>query len=352
MVALAFVLLVAALGLAIDGANAFGQRRLVGNAVDAAAIAGARELIPQLSQGDGGTAINEVIERFLSGQHNLQGATLSWEAYYIDRLSPDSSLGPVTDGARPPQTADGVRIQALITYPTYFMGVFGQRTMSVSGLGAAVFGPLGTAVGQDLAPVALSPNGWEILRNQGTVRLDMQGMIAASLPPVLRDPDHPEYGTEPAPLPADVVSEANIKHVSFAEVAGEPATGNDCLASPAVDSLTYWWCQGSPNKLRINRELPSAESPNFARLSTVISWRRTNRNILVIPVYAYSVRFVDGEEEIYTTLVNFVAVEITDYNSSDSVLTLHHLPNYATAGAMIGDGSGAETGVWAVNLTR
>jgi Putative Flp pilus-assembly TadE/G-like len=347
MVALAFVLLVAFLGLAIDGANAFGQRRLIGNAVDAAAIAGARELIAQLDRGNGGTAVNDAIETFLSGEHNLQGAALSWQAFYVDRLNPDGSLGPVVDGARPPSGADGVRVEALITYPTYFMGVFGQRTMSVSGAGAAVFGPLGTAVGQDLVPVALSVTGLEILQDEGTVQLDLRGSIVDALALMPYDPMDPTANQ----LPDDVITAADIKHVSFAEVSVAPVTGDDCLAGTPQASLTYWWCQGSPNKLRINRELPWGD-PNYATLNSAITWRRDNREVLVLPVYADSMRSVGGVDEIYYTLVNFVAVEIRGYNTSQGVLRLRHLPNYATAGAMVGDGSGVETGVWAVNLTR
>lgn len=357
LAALAFVLLVGALGLALDGANAFGQRRLIGNAADAAAIAGTRELAAQIRdptaspisfRSNGSTKVNAAVASFLNTRNDLHGATLSWQAFYVDRLTPDGSLGAVIDGGKPPSGADGVRVETTITFPTYFMSAFGRRTLTVSGNGTAVFGPLGTALGQDLAPLALSVTGLETLKSESEVRLDLKGYIADN--PLLEyiDPLNPDAGFLPYTLPEDVVTAADIKHISFAEVNADPETGDDCLSATPVDALTYWWCQGSPNKLRINRELP-AGAPNFPILNPTITWRKNNRNVLVLPVYADSLR---NGDELYYQLVNFVAVEIVRFNSTEGVLTVRHLPNYATVGAMVGEGSGVETGVWAVNLTR
>jgi hypothetical protein len=352
LVALAFVLLVGMLGLALDGANAFGQRRLVSNATDAAAIAGTRELIARLNRSDGSAHIYDTIESFLTSRNDLRGAAVTWRAYYVDRLSPEGSLGELTPtSGRPPSGSDGVRLEVVISFPTYFMGVFGQRTLSVSGRSVAVYGPLGTALGQDMAPMALSVTGLEILKREGTVRLDLKGTIADNLPWVLIDPLNPDAGSVQEGLPDDVITAADIKHVSFAEVAVAPDTGDDCLSATQVDSLTYWWCKGSPNKLRINRELPS-NGPDFDILNPAIEWRKDNRNVLVLPVYADSVRVVAGEDQYFYELVNFVAVEIRRFNDDEGILRVRHLPNYATAGALIGDGSGVETGVWAINLTR
>lgn len=332
IVAFCFVILVACLGLAIDGANAFGQRRLVSNAADAAAIAGARELIAQRDRGSGGTQVNRVIEEFLTDRNGLDEDELTWEAFYVDRLDPEGSLGSVVNGARPPSAADGVRVELTYSFPTYFMGVFNMRTLDAGGSAAAVFGPLGTAVGQDLAPLALSRDAQEILEDERNVTIDMRGKLA----------EVNFWDLDPSLLPPDVITMGNIAHVSFAEVDEEPETGNDCLSSPA-DSLTYWWCQGSPNKLRINRELPYTATVLYGRLNSAIEWRRDNRPVIVLPVYADVGRY---------ELVNFIAAEIRGYNDTMGTLDLRYLPDYATAGAMIGDGSGAETGVWAVNLTR
>jgi hypothetical protein len=330
LAALCFTLLIAALGLALDGANAFGERRRLANAVDAAALAGARTLLANQSHGNGGGRINTAIRDFLTDRHDLPGIT--WQAFYVDRLTPDVAIAPVVNGGRPPSGADGVRIEASYSFPTYFMGVFGQRTLGASGAASAVFGPLGTAVGQDLAPLAISVNGLEILKREGRVTVDMRNRLAVAN----------GWDLDESLVPDDVITASNVRHVSFAEIDVPPTTGDDC-ADPAAESLTAWWCNGTPNRLRINRQLPSG-SANYSRLNSAIAWRESHRDVLVLPVYA--------DIGIYYQLVNFVAVELRDFDSGDGTLELELMPNYATAGAVVGEGSGVETGVWAINLTR
>lgn len=339
LAALAFILLVGALGLALDGANAFGQRRRVGNAADAASLAATRQLIEQQRIGGSGAAINTVIEDFLSGHHNIDSATTTWEAFYVAREDPEAILVEVDDGTRPPAAADGIRVEVRFTFETYFMAVFGMEELTVGGSGTSIYGPLGTAVGQDLAPLALSVTAWEILKREEDARIDMRGRLAEDL----------GFDIDPRLLPDDVITEANVQHVSFRDVAGPPVTGNDCSSSTRAETLTYWWCQGSPNQLRINRELPAA-TPNWTPLLSAIRWRITNRDLAVLPVYAESLRFEGGTMVPYYQLVNFAAVEIRGLNRG--VLRVTLIRDYATSGAMVGEGSGVETGVWAVNLTR
>lgn len=339
MAALAFVLLIGALGLALDGANAFGQRRRVGNAADATSLAATRQLIIEQRDGGDGTGINSTIEEFLT--RNQIDGDFTWTAFYISRADPDVQLAPVEDGVNVPTDADGVQVNIEFTFDTYFMGVFGWRELTVGGTGTGIYGPLGTAVGQDLAPLALSVTGLQILQDEGTVEIDLRGIMATD----------GLWDIYPEDIPDDVITEANVKHVSFKTIAGAPATGNDCASGTVVDSLTYWWCNGSPNQLRINRELPSGSVSSWGALKSAIDWRVDNRALAVLPVYVDTIRFVDGVPETYYQLVNFVAVELEGINGN-YVLRITHQETYTTAGAMIGDGSGVETGVWAVNLTR
>lgn len=345
LAALCFVLLVGALGLAIDGASAFGERRRISAATDAAAMAGSRALLANLSRGNGGTRVNNAIEEFLTDRHDL-GATLTWQAFYVDRASPDGTMAPVVDGARPPSGTDGVRVQVTYSFPTYFMGVFGQRSLTVGSSATAIFGPLGTAVGQDLAPLAISNTGRERIQDEGTVRIDLKGKLIEELNDPANweyiDPLNPDLGLQPPEFPDDLITQADIKHVSFADVSGAPGTGDNC-GGPANNSLTYWWCNGSPNQLQINRQLPAGD-PSFSRLDGAIEWREDNRPVLVLPEY--------GDIGLYYELVGFIAVELRSYNPTTGVLVVRHLENYATAGAMVGEGSGVETGVWAINLKR
>lgn len=332
LAALAFVLLVGALGLAIDGANAFGQRRRVANATDAAALAATRELIAVQRDNGTGTAINAVISDFLTDRHRFDAADLSFNAFYVARETPDIALAPVEDGVSAPADADGVRIDAVFAFNTYFMGAFGRRELTVGASGTAVYGPLGTAIGQDLVPMAVSVTGLEQIKRYGTVELDVRGNHAEEV----------FFGLIPRSLPENTIKEADIIHISLRDVYEEPTTGNDCESETPRETLTYWWCNGSQSKLQINNELP-AGTPTWGRLFQAIEWREDNRALILMPVYA---------DVGYYQLVNFVAVELEYVNRSNGVIRATHVENYATAGAMVGDGSGVETGVWAVNLVR
>jgi Flp pilus assembly protein TadG len=340
LVALAFVLLVAMLGLALDGANAFGQRRRVSNAADAASLVATRVLIEQHRISGTGTPINDAIDTYLSDRHDIDRAAVTWTAFYVERDARDVRLAPVENAVAVPTAADGVQVNVTFNFDTYFMGIFGQNQLVATSSGTSIFGPLGTAVGQDLAPLAVSVSAWETIKDEGTVRFDLKSELADDY--AMRFP--------PEPLPDDVVTEANLAHVSFRDVTGAPVTGNDCGSTTPVETLTYWWCQGSPNRLRINRELPDG-SVTYSLLSTAISWRINNRPLVVFPVYADTIRFEHGSPVPFLQLVNFVAMEVKSIDS-DGVLTAELVQDYATSGAMVGDGSGVETGVWAVNLVR
>jgi hypothetical protein len=342
IVALAFILLVAFLGLALDGANAFGQRRRVNNAADAASLAASRLLITVKGDGSHGQAINDTIRDFLVNSHSIDAANATWQANYVSREDPDTIIGPVEDDEVPPNDADGVRVDLRLTFATFFMRVMGQDTLTVGATSTSIYGPLGTAIGQDLIPLAISDSAMNTLLHKGHIRVDLRGKIMDSYGYLAPGEQLPEEI-------ADVVTDANFAHVSFRNVAGPPVTGNDCLSPTVAENLTYWWCQGSPNQLQINRELPSG-SPSWGALSSAIIHRTANRPTAVVPVF---VPLPDGHGGIYFQLAYFVAVRL-EYNPSPNSESLRMtlLDDYVSAGAMVGEGSGVETGVWAVNLKR
>ncbi|NNJ09951.1 hypothetical protein EKD04_006390 [Chloroflexales bacterium ZM16-3] len=341
IVALAFILLVAFLGLALDGANAFGQRRRVNNAADAASLAATRVLIAIKSDGRHGDVINTTISEFLLADNNIAAADAMWQASYVSREDPDTIIGPVEDDLAPPSDADGVRVTMTFTFETFFMRVMGQRTLTVGAMGTSIYGPLGTAIGQDLIPLAISDSAMNTLLRMGHLRVDLRGEI-------MNDYSYLAPGEQLPDELDDVITDANFAHVSFRDVAGTPETGNDCESPTVAENLTYWWCQGSPNQLRINRELPSG-SPVWGSLRAAIIHRITmGTTTAVVPVY---VPLPDGHGGLYYQLAYFIAVDL-NYNYGKNSLTMNLLDDYVSAGAMIGEGSGVETGVWAVNLKR
>lgn len=340
IIALAFVVLIAFLGLALDGANAFSQRRHVSNAADAASLAATRVLIEIKSDGRHGEVINTTINEFLLTDHGIDPAAVTWQASYISREDPDTIIGPIEDGLAPPSDADGVRVDMTFTFDTFFMRIMGQRTLTVGASSTSIYGPLGTAIGQDLIPLAISDLAMNTLLHLGHLRVDLRGEIM----------DEYSYLAPGEQLPEqldDVITEANFAHVSFRNVAGAPETGNDCASPTVAENLSYWWCQGSPNQLRINRELP-AGSPVWGPLYAAITTRISQRDRAVVPVY---VPLPNGHGGIYYQLAYFIAVHLS-YNYDKNSVTMTLLDDYVSAGAMIGEGSGVETGVWAVNLKR
>ncbi len=102
--ALAIPVLLVMMGLVIDGANGYVQRRRMQTAADAAALAGARTM----GLGNGAAHINQVVTQYALSN----GATsASWQ--YIN------------DG-------NGIRVTAQRTFNTFFAGLAGVPTMTAA----------------------------------------------------------------------------------------------------------------------------------------------------------------------------------------------------------------------------
>lgn len=341
IVTLAFIILVGFLGLALDGANAFGQRRRVSNAADAASLAAARALVAVKAAGDNGAAINSAVEEYLVGVNRIDPSRSSWRASYISRFDPDTIMGQVDDHTAPPSDAGGVRIDLTFSFDTSFMRLLGQRTLSVGTTSTSIFGPLGTAVGDDLFPIAISDSAMNLLLRKGAIRLDLNGKL-------MRPYDHLAPGEALPEDVDDVVTDANYAYVNVSDVPSDDLPTRNGCQNPTVEAnLTYWICNGSQTQLRIGRILPQLDS-NWGQINSSLTHRENSRPTGVIPVYG---QVSDGEGGIALQLAYFVAVRI-DHVQSDNAVTYHLLDDYVSAGAMVGEGSGVETGVWAVNLKR
>ncbi|MEI7646417.1 MAG: pilus assembly protein TadG-related protein [Chloroflexales bacterium] len=340
IVALAFVLLVAFLGLAIDGANAFGQRRRVSIAADAASLAATRVLVAIKSDGRHGQVINATIREFLVTDHSIAAATSTWQASYVTRDAPDTIIGPVDDLLDPPTNASGVQVDLHVTFDTFFMRVMGQPTLTVGATSTSTYGALGTAIGQDIVPLGISDSAMNLLIDKGHIRVDLRGKIMdgySSLAP--GDPLPDEV--------SDVVTDANFAHVSFSGTQDQLPNANGCQNPNVHENLTFWWCNGSLTQIPLGRNLPVLD-PNWGDVNSAIIYRIHHQTTAVVPVY---VQVPDGHGGVALQLAYFVAVDMS-YNVGKSALTMTLLNDYVSAGSMIGEGSGVETGVWAVNLKR
>ncbi len=137
--ALAAVTIVGMLGLAVDGGAVYALRRATQTAVDAAALAGARELLSR--KGDNGPETELAVLLAIHNQAEANaiedsngtpgdGINDSIEAYFVD-VNDDrigarlGTIGGVPGGSR------GVEVTAHRFYHSFFAGVLGIDTLSV-----------------------------------------------------------------------------------------------------------------------------------------------------------------------------------------------------------------------------
>jgi hypothetical protein len=140
LLGLAFAGFLALVALAIDGGNAFVQRRRAQNAADAAALSGARRLWEIRRQGgseaDLLAALREAIDAH--GAFNVDGAPNVFEAYYVDENG--NLLAPLPSGAIPAD-ARGVQVTVINRFDAFFAGVFGFDPLEVRALAVALYRP-------------------------------------------------------------------------------------------------------------------------------------------------------------------------------------------------------------------
>jgi Flp pilus assembly protein TadG len=154
------------LGLAIDGGNAFLQRRDSQNVSDLASMAGTTAIVTFYVK-DGGTAAAAASDGpkvftaitnsvAANGCQASGGRPCNWTAQYVSgTLAP---LGSVTSGGAIPSGAQGVVVNATSTPSTYFLGVVGRSTWSI-GTTATAMSASGTKTveGGQLLPIGVDP---------------------------------------------------------------------------------------------------------------------------------------------------------------------------------------------------
>ena len=146
ILALAMIVLLAFAALAIDGGNAYVNRRRAQNGADAGALAGAHELI--ISRSGTATNIRAAINKAaedngMPDSDGVPGNAVNTyvQAYYTDasgkRLTGSNiEVSPFTP---PPSNAWGIEVTDNISYPTFIAGIFsgGQQSTGVAEAQAA-----------------------------------------------------------------------------------------------------------------------------------------------------------------------------------------------------------------------
>ncbi len=147
--AIALVGLIALAGLVLDGGRAYGERRQMQNAADAASMAATRQL--DLYVTDQSTDARAILAaaRDTAEQNGAERASVTCRLVRFDR----SVIGPCPTGATMPQAtkdaAAGVVVTTTQTQDTYFIRVVGNTTFTA---GASATAQIGRAGGTYIAP--------------------------------------------------------------------------------------------------------------------------------------------------------------------------------------------------------
>jgi hypothetical protein len=344
LAALAFIVLVGALGLALDGANAYNQRRNANNAADAAAMAGTRALLDANENSGENRDVYQAVEAYLDTHLPSSKGTLTWNAYYIDRNG-NQIGGAIPDDSDDVQEVDiadatkvrGIAVDLQFTFKTFFMPLLGRNDLMVAGYGLGLVGPLGGATGPDLIPLAISDTAARDWQTSGdTTHSWSMGVY-----------------TSTTGLSSRAIDQTDLRLISLKPGGATPSTGSggDCGSSTEVDSLIYWWCNGTSYNVETTPDVLNSLSmppPSGSGLKNVIRTDRIGEDVLM-PVYNL-LDFSTGEVKI----VGFIAVHLTDYEDTGTykgVLKGQLIGYYLAPGPISGESSGFFD-TYAINLVR
>ena len=138
-------------GLSLDGSNLYRQRRLMQNAADSGAMAGARTLV-------GGEAITnaDVLAAIQSYATQCGGQNTQVEAYYGNSEGQLGAISDYSSGAAPPVEASGIHVIARTTVTVMFGFVLGQTQKTAGAEAYSSFCPATSVVaGSGIFPIAL-----------------------------------------------------------------------------------------------------------------------------------------------------------------------------------------------------
>lgn len=335
LVALMMVVLVACVGLALDGANIFLQQREVNNVADAAALAGTRAFLEQKRQGASDLAVNNAVYSAASS-YILAALTkdqITFKiSYFLNNGNPSNryyQLKGANDSSNLPSQKKnneliirGVEVEIHYTFRTFFMQILYFDTSTVQSKGLGYFGYLGSAVGEDIIPLAIDMSAGNMLRGTGTFRIQAFN-------------DNPSEITTPDVFPIELAMISFIPNENVSANAG-------CNGNP--NSPPYWWCAGSASTIEIGDTMEADSYPFTPSLRGYIQSRiARGKDRVLVPEY-----FGDpssGE----VTISSFIALRLVDIDKD--TLVVEYLPYFSTSGSISGNGNGVP-GAYAINLVR
>ncbi len=343
LAALAFIVMIGALGLALDGANAYNQRRNANNAADAAAMAGTRALlVANKNNGDNGD-VYQAVKTYLDAHLPAASGTLTWNAYYIDRNG-NKIGGAIPNNGSSVQVVDmsnvtnvrGISVDVLFTFNTFFMPLLGRNNLTVAGYGLGFVGALGGATGADLVPLAISDTAAAAWQQTGDTTHNWSMGVYTST----------------ADLLSRAIDQSDLRLLALKPggAALIPGSSGDCGSATSVDSLAYWWCNGTPYEVVTTPDPVSTMSmpPSGSNLKSAITSGVRIPGDVLMPVY--NQLDLSG----HVKIVGFIAVHLTSYQSSgihNGVLKGKLISYYLAPGPISGESSGFFD-TYAINLVR
>ena len=215
--ALMLVALILAVGLVIDGGNAFLHRRTAQNAADLAAMAGTKVILDGYvtpSAGlDGGDVYSTIAGNVAQNDCRAAGdPPCSWSAVYVDQA--EHVLGAVAATGAIPAGAQGVRVHIDRQPRTFFLGVIGQGTWQVGADATALTARINGAPQGQILPIATNPpNPFEYGKTYSLTDLAngpgnfgwlswLGGNASGTLSNSICEPDNPGF-TFPADFPGE-----------------------------------------------------------------------------------------------------------------------------------------------------
>jgi Flp pilus assembly protein TadG len=345
LAALAFVVLVGATGLALDGANAYNQRRNANNAADAASLAGARALLEASENSGTNGDVLAAITTYLDG-HLPDTSNRQITAYYIDGTGSQAGAINSSTAADDVPAVDiassasvhGVAVEIHWTFNTFFMPLLGQDTLTVEGYGLSLVGALGGATGPDLIPLAIRDTPASDWQRSPQSAKDQEWSLM-----VYTD-------TLDITTPPRTIRQYNLRHIALIPIQNgnsAPVTGTNSSSCSGVttpaDTLVYWWCNGTEHAIETKDAIINTSNmPPPGNLKDEMS-TRVGQDVL-LPVYNQ----VDLTGR--ARVVGFLAVHVTNFTGSG--ILKGTIISYYTAPGPITGGTIAFFDTYAINLVR
>lgn len=298
-VALLMVGLLAASGLAIDGGTMLLERRRMQNAADAAAMAGARDLVMgkvgELERDD-----DDILEtvRHFAETNGVLDPEANLIAEYVDQ--DNAVLGTVGAGAIP-DAATGISATVRIERAAHFMQVVGIHTVPASAFSLAQTGPPDQAAW--LRPVGLPEAVFDDLQGSGgRVRIHFGN-------PNQCDPENEAVNVCLVFWDTEEGEQRSYAHRgwwNYNEICGAEETAGVCSATGGAsidEGLQGWMKSGYPGSVKVGDRVCSKPGTNNA----VLDPRNVSEgDTFCIPVYTSI-----GSTDLRYDVAGFTRVEIT-----------------------------------------